>query len=151
MSSEEIYKGVILDHARHPRNRGNLEDPDFEAKAYNPLCGDELVLHLRLKQDLIEDCRTLVRGCSICQASASMMSEELMGKSMENAAALSGNFQKILHQKDSEDSETLENLRPLMNLRSHKSRIKCVSLAWNAFDECVEKFHDTTEKTTTPS
>ena len=65
MSSEEIYKGVILDHARHPRNRGNLEDPDFEAKAYNPLCGDELVLHLRLKQDLIEDCRTLVRGCSI--------------------------------------------------------------------------------------
>ena len=66
MSSEEIYKGVILDHARHPRNRGNLEDPDFEAKAYNRLCGDELVLHLRLKQDLIEDCRTIVRGCSIC-------------------------------------------------------------------------------------
>ena len=56
MSSEEIYKGVILDHARHPRNGGKLEDPDFEAKAYNPLCGDELVLHLRLKQDLIEDC-----------------------------------------------------------------------------------------------
>ena len=107
MSSEEIYKGVILDHARHPRNRGNLEDPDFEAKAYNPLCGDELVLHLRLKQDLIEDCRTLVRGCSICQASASMMTEELKGKSMENAAALSGIFQKVLHQKDSEDSDTL--------------------------------------------
>ena len=102
-------------------------------------------------QDLIEDCQTLVRGCSICQASASMMSEELKGKSMENAAALSGIFQKVLHQKDSEDSETLENLRPLMNLRSHKSRIKCVSLAWNAFDECVEKFHETTEKTTTPS
>ena len=98
MSSEEIYKGVILDHARHPRNRGNLKDPDFEAKAYNPLCGDELVLHLRLKQDLIEDCRTLVRGCSICQASASMMSEELKGKSMEIAAALSGIFQQVLHQ-----------------------------------------------------
>ena len=80
-----------------------------------------------------------------------MMSEELKGKSMENAAALSGIFKKVLHQKDSEDSETLENLRPLMNLRSHKSRIKCVSLAWNAFDECVEKFHETTEKTTTPS
>ena len=95
MSSEEIYKGVILDHARHPRNRGNLEDPDFEAKAYNPLCGDELVLHLRLKQDLIEDCRTLVRGCSICQASASMMSEELMGKSMETQQPFPEFFKKF--------------------------------------------------------
>ena len=141
MSNEAIYKGVILDHARHPRNRGTIENPDFEAAAYNPLCGDELLLQLRLKKDLIEDCRTTVRGCSVCQASASMMSEEVRGKSMGHASALSKVFQNGLLDQDSVDNGELENLLPLMNLRSHKSRLKCIALAWHAFDECAEKYH----------
>ena len=141
MTSQELYRDVILDHARHPRNRGTIQNPDFETKVHNPLCGDELVLYLQIQKDFIEDCQTMVRGCSICQASASMMSEEVQGKSMDDVSKLSRDFQNNLMVQDSVLNKNMENLVPLMNLKSHKSRIKCVALAWNALDECLEKYH----------
>jgi len=141
MELKELYQEIILDHGKNPRNKGKCDEFNKDAKAYNPLCGDELLLQLRLKKDLIEDCRTTVRGCSVCQASASMMSEEVRGKSMGHASALSKVFQNGLLDQDSEDNGELENLLPLMNLKSHKSRLKCIALAWYAFDECAEKYH----------
>ena len=83
----------------------------------------------------------MVRGCSICQASASMMSEEVQGKPMDDVSRLSKDFQNNLMVQDSVLNKNMENLVPLMNLKSHKSRIKCVALAWNALDECLEKYH----------
>ena len=72
MITPSIYRDQLLEHARHPKNSGRLESPDLRASAYNPLCGDELELTLALSEGTIQDCKTQVRGCSICQASASM-------------------------------------------------------------------------------
>ena len=137
MQTEEIYRGVILDHARHPRNRGILEQPDLEASANNPLCGDELVLTLCLDRDKISRCGAQVRGCSICQASASMMSEQLQGRSLQEASRLSKAFQFSFKQKESEIPREMEDLMPLLLLKSHRSRIKCVTLPWVALDDCL--------------
>ena len=151
MTTHEIYRGVILDHARHPRNRGILDQPDLRASANNPLCGDELVLSLRLEVDRISECKTQVRGCSICQASASMMSEQLVGKSLADASSLSEKFQLYLKQSEGETPRELENLLPLMILKAHRSRIKCVTLAWNALDECIARNRDLFPKPAIPS
>ena len=151
MKTHEIYRGVILDHARHPRNRGILDQPDLKASANNPLCGDELVLSLRLEADRISECRIQVRGSSICQASASMMSEQLVGKSLTEASSLSETFQSCLKQLEGETPLELENLFPLIILKAHRSRIKCVILAWNALDECAAQNRDSTTKPATPS
>ena len=137
MQTEEIYRGVILDHARHPRNRGILEQPDLEASANNPLCGDALLLTLCIDRDKISRCGTQVRGCSICQASASMMSEQLQGRSLQDASRLSKTFQFSFKQKESEIPREMEDLMPLLLLKSHRSRIKCVTLPWVALDDCL--------------
>ena len=141
MNSQELYRDVILDHARNPRNRGIIQNPDFETKVHNHLCGDELVLYLQIQNQFIEDCKTMVRGCSICEASASMMSQEVQGKSMDDVSMLSNDFQNNLMIQDNVLNDNMENLVPLINLKTHKSRLKCVALAWNALDECLDKYH----------
>ena len=139
MTTQEIYRGVILDHARHPRNQGIMDQADLQASANNPLCGDELVLSLRLDADRISECKNQVRGCSICQASASMMSEQLIGKSLTEALSFSEKFQSCLKQSKEDYPRELEILLPLIILKTHRSRIKCIALAWNALDECAKR------------
>ena len=88
MSLDDLYREVILDHYRNPRRRGALEHPDAHADGQNPLCGDELSLDLALEGDRIADVRIQGRGCSISQASASMMAETVAGKTLAEVAAL---------------------------------------------------------------
>ena len=83
MTKETIYRDILLEHARHPKNSGRLENPGLSASVHNPLCGDELELSLTLSGKLIQDCRTMVRGCFICQASASIMSEMIIKKTLQ--------------------------------------------------------------------
>ena len=75
MTKDTIYRDILLEHARKPKNSGRLDNPELSATVHNPLCGDELELTLAMSGELILDCKTIVRGCSICQASASIMSE----------------------------------------------------------------------------
>ena len=89
MSTSSIYRDLLLDHARHPKNSGSLEHPDLKASAFNPLCGDELELTLALSGETINDCRTQVRGCTICIASASMMSEFILERTLSEVLQLS--------------------------------------------------------------
>ena len=89
MNESNIYRDVLLKHALHPKNSGILECPDLRASAYNPLCGDELELTLTLSEDTIDECKAKVRGCSICQASASMMSELILSKTLKEAVQFS--------------------------------------------------------------
>ena len=139
MTTPSIYRDLLLEHARHPKNSGRLESPDLRASAFNPLCGDELELTLTVSEGTIQDCKAQVRGCSICQASASMMSELILTKTLQEAANISQLFTESL-QKDTEKiAESLDSLRPLIVLKKHRSRIKCMKLAWDALEECARQ------------
>ena len=139
MTTPSIYRDQLLEHARHPKNSGRLESPDLRASAYNPLCGDELELTLALSEGTIQDCKTQVRGCSICQASASMMSEMILSKTLQEATKTGHIFFESLRKDTDEIPETLKSLRPLIALKTHRSRIKCMKLAWDALEDCARQ------------
>ena len=146
MARETIYREILLEHARHPKNSGSLENPGLSATVHNPLCGDELELTLALSGELIRDCRTMVRGCSICQASASIMSEIIIKKTLKEAIKIGQLFDKSLR-KDNEDfHEMVEPLRPFLVLKKHRSRIKCMKLAWDALEECANQHKNLNNK-----
>jgi len=127
---------VLLEHARFPKNSGILAFPDIRAYAYNPLCGDELELTMALSEKTIKDCKIKVRGCSICQASASMMSVFILSKTLNEATIAGQKFNESLKKGIDEIPESLEFLSPLISLKKHRSRIKCVKLAWDALEDC---------------
>ncbi len=139
MTKPSIYRDLLLEHARHPNNCGRLESPDLRATAFNPLCGDELELTLALSEDTIQDCKTKVRGCSICQASASMMSDLILTKTLQEAEKISKVFTESLTKENEVISESLDSLRPLIALKKHRSRIKCMKLAWDALEDCARQ------------
>ena len=139
MTTPSIYRDLLLEHARHPKNCGRLESPDLRATAFNPLCGDELELTLAVSEDIIQDCKTKVRGCSICQASASMMSDLILTKTLQEAEKISKVFTESLRKETEGISESLDSLRPLIALKKHRSRIKCMKLAWDALEDCARQ------------
>ena len=139
MTKPSIYRDLLLEHARHPNNCGRLESPDLRATAFNPLCGDELELTLAVSEDIIQDCKTKVRGCSICQASASMMSDLILTKTLQEAEKISKVFTESLTKENEVISESLDSLRPLIALKKHRSRIKCMKLAWDALEDCARQ------------
>ena len=139
MTTPSIYRDSLLEHARHPKNCGRLESPDLRATAFNPLCGDELELTLAVSEDIIQDCKTKVRGCSICQASASMMSDLILTKTLQEAEKISKVFTESLTKENEVISESLDSLRPLIALKKHRSRIKCMKLAWDALEDCARQ------------
>ena len=139
MTTLSIYRDLLLEHARHPKNCGRLESPDLRATAFNPLCGDELELTLAVSEDIIQDCKTKVRGCSICQASASMMSDLILTKTLQEAEKISKVFTESLSKENEVISESLDSLRPLIALKKHRSRIKCMKLAWDALEDCARQ------------
>ena len=139
MCIRDSYRDLLLEHARHPNNCGRLESPDLRATAFNPLCGDELELTLAVSEDIIQDCKTKVRGCSICQASASMMSDLILTKTLQEAEKISKVFTESLTKENEVISESLDSLRPLIALKKHRSRIKCMKLAWDALEDCARQ------------
>ena len=139
MTKETIYRDILLEHARHPKNSGRLENPELSASVHNPLCGDELELSLALSGKLIQDCRTMVRGCFICQASASIMSEMRIKKTLQEAIITGRLFDDSLRNDNEDVPEMVEPLRPFLALKKHRSRIKCMKLAWDALEECADQ------------
>jgi nitrogen fixation NifU-like protein len=132
----ELYTQVIMDHYQHPRHRGELEDADLEEYLLNPLCGDEVTVYANFRDGKVADVKFGGRGCSISQASASMMTERLMGKSREEAEAEISNF-KAMMVGEEEFPET-EDLAALKGVIQYPSRIKCATLAWTAFQQGLE-------------
>ena len=137
MAIPSIYHDLILEHARNTKNSGRIMSPDLQAKAFNPLCGDELELTMSLRGTTIDDCKTLVRGCSICRASASMMSELILKKTLFEVERICLMFFESLQKENSEISITIDSLRPLVALKNHRSRVKCMKLAWEALEDCT--------------
>lgn len=146
MSLDDLYREVILDHYRNPRRRGSLEHPDAHADGQNPLCGDEISLDLALEGDRIADVRLLGRGCSISQASASMMAEAIAGKTVAEAQALAHRF-KVMMEIEPGDPEVdearpwsaLGDLEALRGVRRFPVRIKCADLPWATLAQALEQ------------
>ncbi len=97
MALDDLYREVILDHYSRPRNKGTIEAPDITVEGANPLCGDELSIYVRLSGGAISDVRFVGRGCSISQASASMMTQEMKGKTLVEARVLVQRFKAMMH------------------------------------------------------
>ncbi len=144
---EDLYREIILDHYRSPRNSGELDPPAHKAEGFNPLCGDEILVYLLMgEDDKIADIRIGGQGCSISQSSASMMSAAVKGKTAEEARALMSSFKRLMGvaEKGEELSEpTPAELRELGDLAAlhgvvkFPTRIKCATLGWNTLEEAL--------------
>ena len=130
----DLYQEIILDHAKHPMNRGVLDDATVTVPAENPTCGDEITLQLRMSDGRIEDVRFTGQGCAICLASTSMMTRAVKGKPCEEVAAL---FQKV-HDGVKEGTEMPKGeISALAGVRQFPQRVKCALLAWEALREAL--------------
>ncbi len=132
----ELYTQVIMDHYRHPRNRGELKDADLEEHLLNPLCGDELTVYANLRDGKVADVKFGGRGCSISQASASMMTERLVGKSRQEAEAEISHFKAMM--VGEEEFPEMDDLAALKGVIQYPARIKCATLAWTAFQRGLD-------------
>ena len=153
---EDLYREIILDHYRTPRNRGELESPPaVESRGHNPLCGDEIVLFVDVEGDVVQDIRIGGQGCSISQSSASMMSSAVKGKTLDEVQALSRAFKGMMsiHEQslDGEAGEgdglddpavagvKLGDLEALRGVVKFPVRIKCATLSWNTLLQGIDE------------
>ena len=137
---DDLYRDVILDHYRQPRNRGALDAASVAAEGFNPSCGDEIQLSILLEDDTVAALRFGGSGCSISQSSASMLTEALAGRSLEDARQLSGHVQAMLTD-DAFDLDTvnLGDLEALSGVARFPVRIKCGLLAWKVLDQALAR------------
>jgi nitrogen fixation protein NifU and related proteins len=138
MDLKELYRDVILDHNRHPRNFGRLEGADRRAEGHNPLCGDRLTLAVRMNGERIEDIRFEGRGCAISTASASLMTEAVKGKDRAGARALFDKVHALLTQPQAAPDGSLGKLAALSGVREFPARVKCASLCWHTLNAALE-------------
>jgi len=137
MSSDSVYKAVLLDHFHNPRNKGELDDMEMVKRGSNPRCGDEIEVGIASSSGVLEMVRFRGRGCSICLASASMMTECTSGLKVPQARQLIANLLQWFSNTDNEAAPD-ENLAALGAIRLHPARKKCVLLAWQALDETLD-------------
>jgi len=128
---DDLYKEVILDHYREPRNRGKLEGADTHLHRDNPLCGDEIDLYLHVENGIVTGLGFEGKGCSISQASISMMTEKLKGKPIADAEGLAHTFKQMMQGETPEDLAALGDLVALQGVQKYPVRIKCALLGWN--------------------
>ena len=139
MDLKELYRDVILDHNKRPRNFGRIEPADSHAEGHNPLCGDRLTVWLRLKGDRIEDVRFEGKGCAISTASASLMTEAVKGKDRQTVQSLYGRVHSLLTQQDAVPDASLGKLAALSGVREFPARVKCASLCWHTLNAALER------------
>ena len=132
-----LYQEMILDHYRRPRNKGALEKADATVEMKNPLCGDEITLQVAFEGDSVCDLRFSGRGCSISQASASMMTQLVKGKSTEEIDAIRKQFRDLMLGNAPADDAQLGSLRALSGVARFPARVKCALLAWNALERAL--------------
>jgi nitrogen fixation NifU-like protein len=140
-SLRELYQDVILDHSRHPRHFGKLEHATNTAKGYNPLCGDRVTVYLTLdKKDRIADVKFEGKGCAISQASASLMTDLIVGKTVAEAEKLMGGFLNLVKGEKVEglSGDDRETLNVMAGVSAFPMRVKCATLAWHTMKSALE-------------
>ena len=135
----ELYQELILDHGKRPRNFHAMENPDRESVGYNPLCGDKLVLYVRLDGDKVVEVSFQGSGCAISTASASLLTEVLKGKSRTEIDQILGEFVAMLTEETTEpDLDKLGKLAVFQGVREFPVRVKCATLAWRTLEAALE-------------
>ena len=135
----DLYQEVILDHNKRPRNFRVLERPSHRAEGFNPLCGDQLSLSLRIDGETIADIGFQGSGCAISKASASLMTDAIKGKSVDEAHALFERFHSMVTTPPAEPVESMGKLSVLAGVREFPVRVKCASLAWHTLKAALDR------------
>jgi nitrogen fixation NifU-like protein len=147
---EDLYREIILDHYRSPRNRGELATPPaHRVEGFNPLCGDEIVVYLDVDDGVVRDIAISGQGCSISQSSASMMSAAVKGKSVDEVRALVRRFKTMMTveegaEPEAVDPESFGELAALQGVVKFPVRIKCATLSWNTLVQALDEMVDAT-------
>lgn len=142
---DDLYREIILDHYRSPRNRGELPPPAAHAVGHNPLCGDEIEVYLDVTAEgIVSDIKVGGQGCSISQSSASMMSQAVKGRPVAEVHALVHRFKSMMSIEEPSDDPEVQNvklgdLEALQGVVKFPVRIKCAVLAWNTLTEALEQ------------
>lgn len=137
----ELYQEMLLDHHKHPRNYGKLEEANRKAEGYNPLCGDRVTVYLFLKDDVIHNIAFEGVGCAICKASCSVMTEVVKGKSQAEVEKLFGEFHDLVT-SDTEaeyDADKLGKLAIFAGVREFPLRVKCATLGWHTMQAAIKR------------
>jgi nitrogen fixation NifU-like protein len=142
MELKDLYRDVIIDHNRNPRNFGRLPPPARESQGFNPLCGDRLTLYVDLDGDVIRDARFEGKGCAISVASASLMTEAIKGQTRATAEKLFASVHEVLTHHDAPVDPTLGKLAALTGVRDYPARVKCASLCWHTLNAALQQVAD---------
>ena len=134
----DLYQEVILDHNRSPRNFGPLEDADLHADGHNPLCGDKLRVAVKVDAGIVSDIRFEGSGCAISQASASLMTETVKGKTRGEALQIMKRFHSMVTEEPKGDYDSLGKLEAFSGVRDYPVRVKCATLAWHTFRAAID-------------
>lgn len=135
----ELYQEVILDHNRRPRNFRRIENASHHADGHNPLCGDRLRLTLQVDGNVVKDIAFEGSGCAISKASASLMTDEVKGRTLEDVQGLFDRFHRMVTTPPDEPVEDLGKLSVLAGVREFPVRVKCASLAWHTLKAALER------------
>lgn len=143
---DQLYRRVIMDHYKNPRNKGSFEDETLTINMNNPTCGDRIQLQMKVEDGVIQEARFSGDGCSISMSSASMMTEAVKGCSVEQALHMATLFSDMMQGKDVDPDEfTLEDIEALQGVSKFPARIKCATLAWKALEKAINEGNEKAE------
>ena len=134
--ASSLYQDVILAPAKNPHNFGELDQYTCTAEGNNPMCGDQLTVYIDVQDDIVSNVSYRARGCAISIASASIMSQKIKGKTIEEVEILFNKFHRLCLGEDIEEDEDMESLRILSNVSQSPSRVKCATMSWHAMISC---------------
>lgn len=136
---DTLYRQVIMDHYKNPRNKGKLDDGTFTIDMNNPTCGDRINLTMKVEDGVVKDAKFEGEGCSISMASASMMTQTIKGKDIETALKLSKIFSDMMQGKEYDDDIDLGDIEALQGVAKFPARIKCATLSWKAMEKGLKE------------
>ena len=135
---DELYREVILDHFKHSAHAGNLPGADHTAEGNNPLCGDELAVFLKLTGGRIQRARFQGKGCAISRATASMLMQQIEGKSLDEVGRLIEALKRLMQGEEPDPSVELGDLEALAGVHKFPVRVKCAALSWNVLEQALK-------------
>lgn len=136
---DNLYREIIMEHFKHPRNKGLLDDPAYSKYRFkNPSCGDDITIQTKVAHDQIADCRHEGSGCSICCASASIMTEMMIGREIGEAKRLAEAFVAMVKNEPYDETIALEEAEAFQGVRMFPARTKCATISWLAFLETIK-------------
>lgn len=136
---DQLYRSVIMDHYKKPRNKGVIDDSNISIDMNNPTCGDRIHLSLQVEDNIVKDAKFDGEGCSISMSSASMMTQTIIGKTTEEAVELAHVFSEMMLGHDHDESLDLGDVEALSGVSQFPARIKCATLSWKAMEKGIKE------------